>query len=851
MKKDIIEIFSNPASKISYVLSILFIFFLVANGSAQLLEQNEIAVEKIADGFQFTEGPCWRSAGYLVFSDISGNSVYKWSPSAGTEIYLSPSGKTNGIAEDIEGRLILAQHGNRRIIRLEEDGAEIPLATHYNSKRLNSPDDLVIKSDGAIYFTDPPYGINNSQEELGFYGVYRIEPETNNLTLLIDHLLLPNGIEFSRDEKTLYICDSHSAKVMAYSVEDDGTLSGERIFADMRSIGGVDGLAVDIYWNVIAACSEGIKMFSPEGSLLNTITVPEKTRNLVFGDEDGRILYITAGGSVYKVHLGSAMTYVPNILLGRPTDQSIVLNIRSERDLEIRFVFGSESSLYTDSTNIVSVKKNVPFKTVITNLLPNTKYFYRVLYHEPGFETFYSLDEYTFSTQKSSGSAFTFAVEADPHLDEQTVPEIYLQTLQNISDSSPDFLIDLGDNFMSDKLPVKSYDTIAGRNLLFRTYFDMICHSVPLYLVIGNHEAEQGWHLDGTPDNIAIWAALARKRYYPNPSPDSFYSGSDNLENYVGLRENYYAWTWGNSLFIVIDPYHYTKNKPGRNDNNWEWTLGLQQYSWFKQTLENSDAGFKFVFCHQIVGGNDTNGRGGAEAVPYYEMGGSNKDGSWGFDNERPGWDKPIHQLMVENGVSVYFHGHDHFFAKQVFDGIVYQLVPQPGHSNKDKTQAGEYGYINGEFIPGSGYLRVKVSEEKTTIAFIRTFLPEEETTERKNGESAYTYALYPSGTSSTSVISKNEIPVRYFLEQNYPNPFNMKTSIKYGISKESEVKIVVYNILGRKIRILINGVKPPGQYQAVWDGKNEMGKQVSSGIYLYKIMTENYSKTRKMLLLK
>jgi hypothetical protein len=150
-------------------------------------------------------------------------------------------------------------------------------------------------------------------------------------------------------------------------------------------------------------------------------------------------------------------------------------------------------------------------------------------------------EEHTFHTARSAGSPFVFAIEADPHLDEATSPDLYKRTLVNISGGNPDFLIDLGDTFMGEKLPVINQEELAKRYLLLRTFYDTLCHSVPLMLVQGNHDGELGWLLNGTPDNTAVWASNIRKSYYPNPLPDGFYSGDTTQVSFVGLRQNYYG----------------------------------------------------------------------------------------------------------------------------------------------------------------------------------------------------------------------------------------------------------------------------------------------------------------------
>ena len=276
------------------------------------------------------------------------------------------------------------------------------------------------------------------------------------------------------------------------------------------------------------------------------------------------------------VSIGSAQTPGTPIL-GRPTDSSVTVNMLMDRDLDVYFEYGNAASVYVDHTDIVQCPGKKPVEVVIDNLRPNTQYYYHMLYRQSGGQDYAAGEQYTFHTQRSAGTTFTFVVEADPHLDAQSDPEIYRRTLLNELNDNPDFLIDLGDTFMSDKLELINYEAVENRHLELRSYFDLVCHSLPLFLVIGNHEGEQGWKQNGTAENIAVWATTARKLYYPNPVPDDFYAGSTTVEDFVGLRESYYAWEWGDALFVVLDPYWYTTRKPGKNGDGWNWTLGYQQ----------------------------------------------------------------------------------------------------------------------------------------------------------------------------------------------------------------------------------------------------------------------------------
>jgi len=419
-------------------------------------------------------------------------------------------------------------------------------------------------------------------------------------------------------------------------------------------------------------------------------------------------------------------------LAGCPSASSAILNVVLTAPAECFYEYGTESGKYIAKTQIQSPAANTPLNTVFSGLKPDTKYYYRLSYRLDK-KDFIKREEHSFQTLRSPGNSFTFAVEADPHLDENSEPALYRNVLNNIGRNKPDFLIDLGDTFMSDKLEQQTYENIEDRALLFRNYFDAICHSIPLFLVLGNHEGEAGWPDKKTDNRICGWDEKARMRYFLNPFPGGSYSG--NLEN----KSNYYAFTSGDALFVVIDPYRYTLEKPGKNIyDGWGWTLGKTQYHWLKETLESSKAKYKFVFGHQLVGGGEE-GRGGVEFAGFYEWGGLNKDGTNGFESKRPGWDKPIHRILVDTGVNIYFHGHDHFFAKQEKDGVVYQETPQPCCRNtREPRQAEEYGYKEGVIQGNSGYLRVTVSPESAGVDYIR-FL-----NSSSDGEISYTYTFTP-----------------------------------------------------------------------------------------------------------
>jgi DNA repair exonuclease SbcCD nuclease subunit len=512
-------------------------------------------------------------------------------------------------------------------------------------------------------------------------------------------------------------------------------------------------------------------------------------------------------------------------ILGRPEPSSVTINTLCDTDLEMFMEYGKTPGVYLQRTDTVRINKDLPVETDLKNLPANTRYFYRTRYRATGNQTFLPGPEHSFQTPRPAGAVFTFAVEADPHLDSNSIPEAYSLTLQNIASEKPDFLLDLGDTFMSEKQSPKTQEIVTQRHLLLRSFFDKVCHSVPLFLVIGNHEGEQGWQLTGSASSFPVIVTNTRKLYYPNPLPDNYYTGNRKEEPFVGLRENYYAFEWGDALIVVLDPYWYTLQKA-----DWGWTLGTEQYNWFSKTLKESQAKYKFVFCHTLVGGNTSDARGGAEFAQLFEMGGYNTDGTWGFNTYRPGWGKPIHTLMVENHVTAFLHGHDHFFGRQEKDGIVYLEVPQPSNRSLTNISAADYGYVKGDFLPGRGYVRVTVSPENVKLDYIRTYLPSEEAGTKKNGEVAYSFTVQSSATGMENRTTGPESP---WLETIYPNPFSSSTTLNYRITRTTHVGLAIYDFSGKEVANLVSQIMKPGYYRESFDPERY---RLSSGIYIARL---------------
>lgn len=406
-----------------------------------------------------------------------------------------------------------------------------------------------------------------------------------------------------------------------------------------------------------------------------------------------------------------------DIVLGRPTDRSTTLSLLAYRDGGAELAYWAETEPAKKTKRPITTEAGVPCVVALDGLRPDTAYRYRVDFHPPRNEAVAPAPaEGGFHTARPRGASFTFVITADSHLDENTSPPIYLRSLRAAAERHPDFLVDLGDTFMTEKRP-QARDALP-QYLAQRYYFGQVAAFCPLFLVLGNHDGEGGRYDDGTAECRAAWSVLTRKRYFPNPEPNAFYSGDATPHAQAGLLQDYYAWTWGDALFVVLDPFWSTP-RIRRGDDNWKMTLGKTQYDWLASTLAGSKARWKFVFIHHLVGGVDRQARGGVEASRLYEWGGGDPAGGKAFAEMRSGWAEPVHDLLVRHGVSAVFHGHDHLFAEQIRDGILYQEVPQPGHLRGGANRAADYGYKEGVILDGSGFLAVTVAPNAARVEFV------------------------------------------------------------------------------------------------------------------------------------
>ncbi len=444
------------------------------------------------------------------------------------------------------------------------------------------------------------------------------------------------------------------------------------------------------------------------------------------------------GGPVSGVQAATTITFTGAELLGRPTDTSIMITIVPASTIQYYYEYGTASATYTAQTDPATATGGQPGKVVIEELDPNTRYYYRMKYHLPGETDWVTRAERSFWTQRARGSTFTFTITSDSHVNIMLgQAATWDQTMDNVAADHPDFHLDLGDTFAMDG--VTSVTTAETNYKSQYQFFNLVSHSASIFIAPGNHEQQEGWHLDDTPDPALappIIGANAQKKYFPNPVPDAFYSGNTDPHPLLSgdkLREDYYAWEWGDALFVVFDPFWYTMQKPfagntgggepeAGDGDRWHWTLGQAQYNWLKQTLETSHAKYKFLFAHHMVGGSDDYVRGGAVPAHICEWGGYNEAGTtyeWG--TKRAGWgDDPIRQILQDNHVSAFFHGHDHQYAHEVRDGVIYESLAAAGFSGPG------FGIYNSspyalKVLDSPGHMRVTIAPDQATVDYVGT----------------------------------------------------------------------------------------------------------------------------------
>ncbi|MBS0188116.1 MAG: YHYH protein [Planctomycetes bacterium] len=472
-----------------------------------------------------------------------------------------------------------------------------------------------------------------------------------------------------------------------------------------------------------------------------------------------------------RARMTSFKTDVPahevDVILARPTDRAITVSVHADAASQATVEYWSAAGSRRKSSS-VNVAANAVANIELNGLNRGTEYNYRVGLTKAGQPIEWG-PENRFRTRPAPGTPFTFVMQADSHLDQGVEPAVYEQTLANMLAARPDFVVDLGDTFMTDQRGREFKSALAQYDAQ-RFYLGQLARSAPLFMVLGNHDGEKG--SSGTePDDIGPWSFNQRTSRFPSPVIDNkHYSGATAMND--GIGANYYAFEWGDAQFIILDPFWPTTDRirgGGRGNGqdrqgernsqplapsnaSWNMTLGQTQYDWLTKTLEASKARYRFVFIHHLVGGmGGPESRGGAESSRYFEWGGNNADGTPGFAEHRPGWPLPIHDLLAKHHVSAVFHGHDHMYVQSERDGLIYQCVPQPGNPIGNTRSAEQYGYKSGTILASPGHLRVDVAPDKAQVAFIRTTVAEMDKRRRANapaneanGDTVHSYHIQP-----------------------------------------------------------------------------------------------------------
>lgn len=378
------------------------------------------------------------------------------------------------------------------------------------------------------------------------------------------------------------------------------------------------------------------------------------------------------------------------IQLSKKSTNSLSFTLTATASGSFYLEYGATKEQLVTKSAITKISANKPLTFELRNLQANTLLYYRVRFLLGKSRSYLATPISSARTTQLLSTA-TFAVQADPHMDQNSSAEVYLNTLKQVVAAAPAFLMDLGDIFMVDKLQDKSEANIRSRFELMKSYYAKL-ENVPLRITLGNHDGELGYSKFNTKNY--------RREYFPEQTGELAY----------------YSFEGPDQLHVVLDPFTYTMENP--KDDGWQWTLGKVQYEWLKKTLKESEARHKFLYIHHLLVGN-AQSRGGVEIAHLNEWGGKNVDGSYGFDQFRPGWGQPVHQILLENKVGFVFKGHDHLYVKQDLDGIVYQTLPQPSHPG-DKLDVKQYGYLSGKGVGGSGFLKVRTEGDTAFVDFIK-----------------------------------------------------------------------------------------------------------------------------------
>jgi len=507
----------------------------------------------------------------------------------------------------------------------------------------------------------------------------------------------------------------------------------------------------------------------------------------------------SAPNSLFTYIAPGAITFTQ--ILGQPTDRNATVNVQASASIDMYYQYGTTSGNYTGTTPVITTTAD-PYtpnswvsQTVFSGLQIDTQYYYRIQYRAAGSGGPYTAGtERSFHTQRKPGSSFVFTVQGDSHPERVGTmfhSDLYNLTMNGVAAAHPDFHITNGDDFSVQSVQNPyTQAAVVARYPIQLPYFDQITTGA-LFLGTGNHEQTSLYNYL-LPDNVnndnqvPIWAQNARNLYFPSPGPNdpitgTFYTGNQTqLARINGNLRDYYAWTWGDALFMVIDPYWGSpaqvdsglNDQAAKTSNSWLITQGNAQYQWMAQTLKNSTAKWKFVFVHHVLGTS----RGGVEVVPYYEWGGLNGTGTSGFAaNRQPctvcdapasasySWPETIEQLLEDTGVTVFFQAHDHLYVHQTYHTVTYQSVPNPADNTYYAFNADAYTQPTQTLYPNAGFLKVTVQPTGVNVQYIREWLRADATrlgVTSGTVQDSYTIGTLAASALAPTIASSGIVPV-------------------------------------------------------------------------------------------
>ena len=561
-------------------------------------------------------------------------------------------------------------------------------------------------------------------------------------------------------------------------------------------------------------------------------------------------------------------------ILCRPEPTSVQVNLVPHRDTEVVVEWGPDSLSLGSATTPVVFDGGVGGNVTLAPLTPDTRYFYRVGTRRAEGGSWVYGPVHAFRSLVPPGSEARICLTSDIHVTnsaalglDQHLALLSVSLAMIVDYQGADgyhLWLDLGDLVVvRAQRPCFDEVEVDQRYREAREYIDEAAHSIPFVLVRGNHEEVNGWDDDGSPANTTVWSGQALLKWFPPPLPSAFVSGNSTAHPEIGVPGNYFAFDVGDMRVRALDPYLYSMTRPhnghGETDgslNNWDWTIGDAQYAWLANDLATREAPFSMITLHHKTttyeGAGQYYGRGGIEVASYsiagrptFEWGGQDSTGQNVIATMRPGFTEgPIHDMLLRYENQVVTKGHDHFWARQVLDGMTYLTLPKPNDAGQHTGNL--WGWRWSCFYPdevtlfesNSGFLDVTVTPSQATFAYVQTY------PYGGAGTVLDSFTILPrSGVTGAGAQAGPGLAGRLnAIRSVYPNPAVSSTRLEYEIAREQPVRISIYDATGRRIRDLADGPHEAGVHQVRWDGRDRNDRRVASGVYFARMIASDGS---------